>query len=1051
MNLTVRNSISIYIKTALLLLVVFFTNQAHAQTKTIKGKVTIKEDGTALPGVTVSVKGTKTGALTDAKGAYNIQLTDGKNTLVFTSIGFTTQEVKVGNEEVVDVALSSDFKQLQEVVVSSYNTQRKQDYTGSASKVGASQLENRPLQSFDQALGGQAAGVTIIQPSGILNNTPVFRIRGINSITSGIYPLIIIDGVPAFTGLVGGTVGNNPLSNINPDDIESIDILKDASATAIYGSRAANGVVVITTKKGKKGGTKVNYDGTFSFSKPVNLPKLLNAQQYVTIKNEAMTNAGKTPGFALQTLADGSTVNTNWYDVAYQTGYSNNHNVSFSGATDATNYFIALGYTNQNAIIRTDSYNNKDIRINLDHKLYDNFSIGTHFTYNNSLNAGPNSGALPGQYIGTDALGRLTYILPPNVAVYNPDGSYNIQDLVRVGYGANNSNPASPGYVGTINAYNLQVLLDLDKYTSETNSAIGDVYAEWTLVKGLKAKTSYGINKLVVENLSFQNPVNGDAAPYNGIATNSNNNYYRTDWINTLSYAASFGNHNFNALGGYEEIYTTTNSWGATRSNLTDPFFTSYQGGFTTITASNNAQGVNGFKSYFSNFNYNYDRKYLLSFSYRRDGYSGLPSSNQFGNFLGGSAGWNISEEKFFKNSSISSTISSLKIRGSYGTVGNINIGDFPALGQYSAGTYAGTPTLGYTQAGNSNLKWETSKKTDIGINFGILHDKITIEADYFNNQIDGLVLNAQQAPSKGIPNGTISANVGSMYNRGFELNVNANIISESKFRWNANFNFSTLQNKVTALSNGSDIYTPSSFGIQNMTRVGYSVGSIWAVPTVGVNPNNGYRIFINKSGQQVQYNQVGTPKWTFLDGTAAPAIDNYLDGKIQGPSLPTWYGGLNNTFTYANFDLSVGITFSGGNYIYDGARANELDQRYFNNGTFVLNRWTTPGQVTDIPKLIYGDNVSTGFSITNSAMVEKGDYAKLKTLSLGYRVPVRFFNNKVNQIHVFAQATNLLTITNYRGADPEVSINGNSIASGKDQNNVVSARTISIGANVEF
>lgn len=1019
----------------------------------LSGRVIDKATNQPLIGATVHLKGTTHEVLTDEKGYFNF-LTGQKFpvTYVISFVGYQTLELVQAKDEDFTVFLQQGSNQLNEVVVTGYSTQNKRIYTGAASQVKAAQLENRPAQSFDQLLGGQAAGVSIIQPSGTLNSTPVFRIRGINSISSGIYPLIVIDGVVAFTGLVGGSVGNNPLSDINPNDIESIDVLKDASATVIYGSRAANGVVVITTKKGKQGKTKVNYDGWVSFSKPYNLPELLNAYDYTDIKNEAMVNAGKPAGYALQTLADGSVVNTDWYDVAYHTGVSQNHNISFSGASASTKYYVSLGYSDQNGIVRNNEFQHKVVRLNLDHQLLKRVTVGTHAAYSNSINSGPNTGSLPGQYLSITALARATNILPPNVPIYKPDGSYNIEDASRIGYGANNNDPSSPGYIGTLNVYNLQLILDKDNYSSENNSLIGDVYAEWSVTNDLRLKTSYGVNQLNVENIAFQNPVHGDVP--GGRAANSNSKYDRSDWISTLTFEKEFAEkHHVKLLAGYEQIYTTTNSWGATRTGITDPFFDSYQGGWTTITPSNNVQGVNGFISYFSNLIYDFDRRYLLSASFRRDGYSGLPEDNKYGNFFGGSVGWNISEEKFFQQSSLSRLISYLKVRASYGQVGNINIGDFPSLGLYGAGTYAGTPTLGLAQAGNSNLQWETSNKTDIGFNAIFLNGRISLEADYYKNVIDGLVLDAKQAPSRGIPNNSISSNVGSMYNQGIEITLGAQIVTTKDFQWSANLNFSTLKNKVTALSNGNDIYVASIFGIQNLTRVGYSVGSVYAVPTKGVDPSNGYRIFVNAQGDEVEYNHAGTNRWTFVKGGgAAPAINNYTDGKIIGPSLPTYYGGFNSTLNYKDFDLNLGITFSGGNKMYNGTRANLTDQRYFNNGTFIKERWTTPGQITEIPKLIYGDNVSTGFTITNSAYVEDGSYIKLKNLSLGYKIPIqRVTHNAISSARVYVQGSNLFTITNYRGSDPESSINGNSIDSGKDHNTVVNATVFTFGVNVGF
>ncbi|HSB94296.1 MAG TPA: SusC/RagA family TonB-linked outer membrane protein [Flavitalea sp.] len=1036
------------------LFILFFASVTLAQSNiTLSGRVLDKSTNDPLSGATVHIKGTTHEVTTDERGHFNF-LTGQKLpvTYVVSFVGYQTFEITQTKDALLSVLLQRENSQLNEVVVTGYSTQSKKTYTGAASQVKAVQLENRPAQSFDQLLGGQASGVSIIQPSGTLNSTPVFRIRGINSISSGIYPLIVVDGVVAFTGLVGGSVGNNPLADINPNDIESIDVLKDASATVIYGSRAANGVLVITTKKGKQGKTKVNYDGWVSFSKPYNLPELLNAKDYTLIKNEAMVNAGKPAGYALQTLADGSVVNTDWYDVAYHTGVSQNHNISFSGASASTKYFVSVGYSDQNGIVRNNEFKHKVARVNLDHQLLKRVTIGTHFAYSNSFNSGPNTGSLPGQYLSITALARATNILPPNVPIYKPDGSYNIEDASRIGYGANNNDASSPGYIGTLNVYNLQLILDKDNYTSENNSLLGDIYGEVSITNDLRFKTSYGVNQLNVENVFFQNPIHGDVP--GGRAINSNSKYNRSDWINTFTFDKTFSaKHHLKLLAGYEEIYTTNNSWGATRTGVTDPFFETYQGGWTTIAPSNNVQGLNGFKSYFSNLGYEFDRRYLLSASFRRDGYSGLPEDNKYGNFFGGSVGWNISEENFFQQSSLSNTISFLKVRASYGQVGNINIGDFPSLGLYAPGTYAGTPTLGLSQAGNSNLKWETSNKTNIGFNVVFLNGKISLEADYYKNVIDELVLDSKQAPSRGIPNNSVSSNVGSMYNQGIELTLGAQILNTKNLHWSANINFSTLKNRVTDLSNGSDIYVASIFGIQNLTREGFSVGSVYAVPTTGVNPENGYRIFINKQGEEVQYNHAGTNRWTYVKGgTAAPAINNYTDGRIQGPSLPTYYGGLNSALTYGDFDVNVGFVFAGGNKLYNGTRANLTDQRYFNNGTFIKDRWTTPGQVTDVPKLIYGDNVSTGFTITNSAYVEDGSYVKLKNLAIGYRIPIqRITNNAITSARFYVQGSNLFTLTKYRGSDPESSINGNSIDSGKDHNTVVNATVYTFGLNLGF
>jgi TonB-linked SusC/RagA family outer membrane protein len=1037
-----------------------FSQQADQQ---IFGRVT-DEKGEGLPGVNILVKGTQSGFQTDSQGNFKIQMDQHAGSLVFTFIGYVSQEVKLGNDsEEINITLTVDARQLNELIVTGYTSESRKSFTGSVSKINANQLENRPAQSLDQLLGGQAAGVNIVQPSGTLNSTPVFRIRGINSITSSVYPLFIVDGVTVFTGSTGGAVGNNPLADINPNDIESIDVLKDASATAIYGSRAANGVVVITTKKGKRGGTKVSYDGWLSFSTPFNLPEMLNAQDYVTIKNEARINAGLTPGFVLGTNPDGSPISTNWYDVAYQTGVSHNHNVSFSGATEQTSYFAAVNYSDQNGILKTNQFKRQGARLNLDHKLNKFVTLGTNVSFTNSVNSGPNSGGVAPnsvasssgnsvntQYIGLQPLARLTYILPPNVPVYNADGSYNINTANgNIGHGPNSSS------LGVFNAYNLQTILDLDKNTSENNTLIGSAFAEVALLNNLKLRTVYGINNLVVENTSFRNPFSSESFPNVGSATNSNAKYFRSNWTNTLSYDTQIQEgHNLRILLGHEQIYRRIEGWGATRSGLSDPFYSSYQGGFTNIVPTANVQAENGMLSFFGTVNYDYRKKYLFSVNFRRDGLSALAEGNKWGNFGGGSLGWNISEEDFFQNSFVAGLVNNLKIRGSYGVVGNSSLDDYASLSQYSSGTYSGLPTLYFSQAGNPALKWETSKKIDIGFNAGLANNRFTIEAAYYQNNIDGLILNAPQSLSQGIPGNSIAANVGSLYNKGIELSVTAQLIQHKSFRWAADFNISTLKNKVTSLGAGGDIYPAalSTFGIQNVTREGYSVGSIFAVPVKGINPENGNRIYINRDDREVQYDAVAK-SFTYLNGETAPVIDNYADGKIQGPSLPTYYGGFNNNFSLGSFDLNIGFIFSGGNKLYNGTRSTISDQRYFNNGTFIKERWTTPGQVTDIPKLVWGDSFTGGFSSANAANVEDGSFIKLKNIALNYRVPLgaESLGRYISSAKIYVQASNILTFTKYSGSDPEISINGNSINSGKDQNVPANASVFTVGVNLGF
>ncbi|RZL03795.1 MAG: TonB-dependent receptor, partial [Pedobacter sp.] len=425
------------------------------------------------------------------------------------------------------------------------------------------------------------------------------------------------------------------------------------------------------------------------------------------------------------------------------------------------------------------------------------------------------------------------------------------------------------------------VLLNEDKFTSENGRFIGNIYAQVNILKGLNFKTQYGFDELKTENISFQNRINGDGFASNGVATNTFYRSSRWNFVNTLNYNTTIAEkHNLSALIGEEEQKTTADNWGASRSNVSDPFVTTYQGSFGVIVPSGNGQGENAFRSFFGNIGYDYMKRYFIAGSFRRDGYSGLAAGNKYGNFGGASVGWQISEESFFKESSITNVLSRVKIRGSYGVVGNINIGNFPALSLYSIGLYGTSPTVTFSQAGNPDLRWERSKKTDIGLNFSLFNGRIEADIDYYYNNIDQLVQAAQQAPSKGIPGNSITANIGSMYNKGFEFALTTNNITKGDFTWTSSINFSTVKNKVTSLFNNADVFGVTSLETVNVTRVGYSLGSIYVVPTDGVDPATGERIFINRNGERIRFSfsRPSATRYQYLDGAkagqTAPAID---------------------------------------------------------------------------------------------------------------------------------------------------------------------------------
>lgn len=1023
-------------------------SNAFAQERTVSGRVTSTEDGTALPGVNVVLKGTTIGTATDADGRYSMSIPSSGGSLVFSFIGLQTQEIPIGDRSVVDVSLALDATQLSEVVVVGYGTQTRRELSGSVSSISGSEVAIAPVQSFEQAMQGRAAGVQITTPNGVLNNPPVIRVRGVNSISLSSFPLVVIDGIPTFSGdQSGNSAANNPLSSINPADIESIEVLKDASAAAIYGSRASAGVILVTTKRGQQGKGKVTLDSWVGFTEPFKLVDLLNADQYLEIKNEGRTNAGLAPAFFKNQDANGRDIDTDWYDYVYQTGMSTSNNLSFSGGSSSTTYYLSVGRTDQEGMIRANSFERTNARLNLDNKVNDWVRLGVIVNYANSLNQAPNTGSLPGQAFNTSGIARLAFVTAPIVGPYLNDGSYNIASNNQVG---RLNNLEQVGFT------NPEVLIRENSISSETNQIQASIYANWEPIKGLNFRTTYGVDRLSVEDVLFYTGIHGDGFGSNGLANNSLRNVNRWNWQNTIQYDVQLADkHNISALVGGEQQYTTVLGWGAQRTVVADPFFTTFQGNFTTINPSGLSQGENYLVSYFGRVNYDFNKKYFATFNLRNDGYSAFATGNKYGLFYGGSLAYAISEEDFFKNSGISSSISFLKLRASYGSVGNTQgIGNFASLQLYGSGLYGADPTLFYSQAGNTALQWETSLKTDVGVAFGLLQDRIQGEFVYYKNEIRDMILPVPQSPSKGIPGNSIDQNIGSMQNTGIEFSIKATAIRKDDFSWVINANLTTLKNEVLELA-GGDIQTATA-GLEtaNITRVGESIGSLYVVNTVGINPNNGRRMFQKRDGTVVQYDQSSpvASRWTVVEtGAVTTAPSTASDGVLVGPTLPTFYGGLDNTFRYKNIDLGVFFQFSGGNYVYNGTKAGLRDQRFWNNHTDVLDRWTPENPNGSIPRIVYGDNVSNGSAFPISENVEKADFIRLRNVVLGYNFNKDLLSKvKIQSLRLYAQVQNAFLITKYEGFDPEVSTNGNSTTGiGVDRNSVGQARTFTFGLSL--
>jgi TonB-linked SusC/RagA family outer membrane protein len=969
-------------------------------------------------------------------------------------IGMQTAEVAIAPN--IRVILKTDSKALDEVVVVAYGTQSARTVTASVSTVRADALKDVPSVSFDQMLQGRASGVSITTPSAGVGQAPIVRVRGVNSITSGTSPLYVVDGVPIESGNLSYLANANALADINPADIVSMDVLKDAAAAALYGSRAANGVILITTKQGQSGKVKVSYDGFVGFSNATDFYEMMNAQEYVDFKNLAVKNRYGTDELSLTTGyvspygnkafnmmkdANGNYVDTDWKDAAFQNGLSQSHSVAVSGGSDKVRYYLSGNYTTQEGIVKGDKYDRLGVKANINVQATDWLKVGM----NTNVTTGTTSyvdAARRGSNFAVGGFPRLALINAPNLPMYNEDGTpyYLAQGL---GYGGNTvfstfSNPAAILSLG-------------NGLSSDVTRFIGVFYAEATPLKGLSLKTQYGVDYARIEEQRFWSPLHGDGVNSKGLANAYNTKNNRWTWTNTATYNFSLGQNNFNLLAGTEASERNNSRWTAQRKDLQDDKFVVFQGPFGSATAGGSLSN-NTMVSYFGRINYDYASKYIVSLNYRRDGYSALSEKNRWGNFGGVSAAWRVSEEGFFKP--LRNVVDDLKIKGSYGVVGNTDIYDYASKSFYSSYNYGINGTYGLAQIADPNLKWESSEKYSIGFNARLL-DRISVDFDYYYTKSSDLILDVPQSPSKGIPGNIITTNAGKMKNSGIELTVSADVIRNSQFTWETSFNITTNKNKVISLADGVENILKGDNGgleITNITVPGKSIGRLYLYPTAGVDPKSGRRVFITPEGDRtlLMFEKGG---WFYEDGTEYAGEFEPVD---CGNTLPTWYGGWTNNFKYKGFDLSLFFQFSGGNKIYNGTKASVSDMRYWNNSKDVYKKYWTPERThAEYPMPIYGDNYSNGSALPISDLVEKGDYLRLKNVSLGYTFNTKNWSKAVgiSALRLYVQAQNLFVITGYSGMDPETLTNVESatLSGGTDKNTLPQARTYTIGVNLTF
>lgn len=1021
---------------------------ATAQTAKVTGTVISAEDDGPIIGASIVVAGTTIGTVTDHNGAFTLDVPSNAQKLIISYIGMKSVEVTV--KPIIRVSMESDSQNLDEIIVVGYGTQRKKDVTSAISKVGGEDLANLAAPSFDTQLAGRAAGVQVTTPSGVLGSGPQFKVRGMSTISASSQPLFIIDGMPLAVGdnSTGSTglgmlyAEYNAMSDINPNDIESIEILKDGAATAIYGSRAANGVILITTKKGSKGRTSVNYDGYITAASPAKLHDLLGAKDFVTIANEKYVNWGMRG----QAVYDPNGPDTNWNDYIFRTGFQHNHSLSASGGTDKSQYYVSLGFTEQEGIVRANDLNRLSLKADLTQQATKWFRIG--------LNGQMTRTIMNGVMNGENSLGGVGFAgtrMLPNVDVYNPNDptGYNIdaENRKALGRGGNLS------YIDN-GVQNIVWALDNNVNRTTNTRVIGGGWGEITFMDGLTFKTQAGLDIANVRDYMYWDTESGDGYGYGGLISEVNSTYATWNWQNVLNFTRTFNSvHNLTATAVQEYTHSETEYMDGSVYELSDPFFSEH-----IISNTFGQKDVGGWKSenglasYMFRANYNYDSKYYIGASIRYDGLSKLPKDTRWGTFWGASAAWRLSREKFWTDAPVNEWFNDLRLRASYATIGNSALGsDYPYLGTYGAKLVGPMAGIAWNVMGNNNLKWETTETFDIGLDGALFNNRLTFEIAYWQKNSKDLVLQVPTPPTMGIPNNYYYDNIGKIKNSGFELTVGGTIINTKDWNWHSDINFSTVNNTVKVLYGGTDI-------IDNYTiiREGESFQSLYGYDYYGVNAANGNPIWRKADGSLVQFDTFGAYDYAEYDPSnpedvSKPSSLTNDDRKILGKSMPTWYGGWNNTVTFRDFDLNVFFRFSGGNKLMNASRQSSLlNMDFANNGTEILGRWVSPEQPGDgmTPKIGYGDGnalFNDGFS--DSHFVENASYLKLATLTLGYTIPKTIVSKLgMSKIRLYLQGQNLFTITGYSGLDPETQSRN-----GVDWNGMPQQRSFTFGANVTF
>jgi TonB-linked SusC/RagA family outer membrane protein len=983
---------------------------AQAQTE-ITGKVTDIKDGLPLAGVSVRLKGSSSGVQTDVNGEFRLSVTGKDKVLVISYVGYAPEEINLGTRSRVTVSLSTEERKLTEVVVTAYGSQEKKKITGSVAKVDGKEFESIPMPSFDQMLQGKVAGVQSVSASGQPGALQQIRIRGIGSLLASSEPLYVVDGVPLNTGdFSRNTTTSNALAGLDPNDIESISVLKDASAATLYGSRAANGVILVTTRKGRSGKTKIGVNAEYGFNNAAflnNDGKPLSWDQYATITREGLLNAGldtaQTSGFMDQ-LGYNNGFKTTWFDHVLRQGISQQYNVSASGGDAKTTFYASGNYFKQTAVIIASDFTRFTGNLNIHHQASNR--VGLNFT----LNASHYDQTSPNQSAFFRSPVLAAFFLNPFQHPFNKDGSidYSTNDFGQI--------------------YNPVAIAKYDRQTLGNTKFLGTGAIEYSILKGLKFTSRIGLDYFNLEEITYENPFFGDAVTTNGSLTNFYTRVFNYVWTNTLDYHKDIdknGDLSMDLKLGYEaqkskEYDLSSNGTGV-------PLVTSLVLPVTSSPKQASAGGSDyAFSSGFSNLQFNYKNKYSLSGSFRRDGSSRFGSNQQYGNFWSVGGAWNLDREDFLVGSKV---ISTLKLRASYGINGNAGIGNYtwrPTYGFGGVGTdYNQNIGSGPTNVGNPNLTWEQNKPLDIGLELGVIRNRFNLEFDYYDRKTSHLLENVPLSLTSGF--GSYTANIGAMENKGFEITLNLTPVLTRDFRWDVNFNIALNKNKVTSLDQGADIINGT-----NIIRVGQDVQSVYTFIYAGVDPASG----------SAQWYTDGTKKTKTTDVTQ-------VQNAIVGTSSPKGFGGLTTTLTYKNLSLSGQFNFQYGNLLYNQwGFLSESDGAFFtlNQDQAELRRWQKPGDKTDVPQYVAGN--SSNSNTTSTRYFYKGDYVRLRNLTLSYSIPKRILAHiKTDNILFYVRGTNLWTkaTDKHLTFDPEQPINGT------NDLQILSQKTISFGLNLGF